>query len=133
MTGSYRFVLMTLLAGVLALPAAGTAAAGSAPQSAVPAQQKKATDAPAVVIYTLSTCPHCAEAKAYLTKRGIPFTNREVDTDDEHMAELMKIYDEMKVPNERRGVPLFVIGGTTRLQGFDKAKLEAAIESGAGK
>ncbi|UTG92131.1 glutaredoxin domain-containing protein [Geobacter sulfurreducens] len=133
MTESYRFVLITLLAGVLMLPAVGSDAAGSAPQSAVTARQKETAASHAVVIYTLSTCPHCAEAKAYLTKQGIPFTNREVDTDDDHMAELMKIYDDMKVPNERRGVPLFVIGGKTRLQGFDKAKLEEAIKAEAGK
>ncbi|AJY69078.1 glutaredoxin [Geobacter sulfurreducens] len=133
MTASYRFVLMTLLAGMFALPAAGTAAAGSAPQSAVTPQQKEATEFPDVIIYTLSTCPHCAEAKAYLAKRGIPFTNREVDTDDEYMAELIKIYDDMKVPDERRGVPLFVVAGKTRLQGFDKAKLEEAINGGAEK
>ncbi|KIE43189.1 glutaredoxin family protein [Geobacter anodireducens] len=133
MTESHRFVLITLLAGILALPAVGPAAAGSASQSAIATPQKETAASPAVVIYTLSTCPHCAEAKAYLTKRGIPFTNREVDTDDDHMAELMKIYDEMKVPNERRGVPLFVIGGKTRLQGFDKAKLEEAIKAEAEK
>ncbi len=85
-------------------------------------------DYPSVVIYTLSTCPHCREAKQYLTANNIPFINREVDSDDAHMAELMKIYDSMGVPDPSRGVPLFVIGGKTNIKGFDKEKLEKALK-----
>lgn len=81
-----------------------------------------------VVIYTLSTCPHCREAKEYLTSNNIPFVNREVDSDDKHMEELVKIFDEMGVPEARRGVPLIIIGGTTRIQGFNREKVQGALQ-----
>ena len=128
-----RFLLTIALVGVIgAIPAMATAAA-DASQSTVKPSRESEKGFPSVVIYTLSTCPHCAAAKDYLTRKGIPFINREVDTDDEHMAELVKIYDEMKVPEANRGVPLFIIGGTTRLQGFSKEKLEQALRETAVK
>ncbi|MDD2540622.1 MAG: glutaredoxin domain-containing protein [Desulfuromonadaceae bacterium] len=81
-----------------------------------------------VVIYTLSTCPHCKEAREYLTKNDIPFIDHEVDLDEEQMTALMKIYDSMGVPDQKRGVPLFVIDNKVRIQGFNKAKLQAALK-----
>lgn len=90
----------------------------------VPPSQKK----PLVIIYTLSTCPHCREAKEFFTGNNIPFVNREVDTDDQHMEDLMKIYDDMKVPEQKRGVPLIIIGETIRLQGFNKDKVTDALK-----
>lgn len=83
---------------------------------------------PLVVIYTLSTCPHCKEAKEYLNRNNIAFINREVDTDEEHMVTLMKIYDSMGVPEQKRGVPLFVIGNRIRIQGLNKEKLQDALK-----
>ena len=83
---------------------------------------------PLVVIYTLSTCSHCRDAKEYLDQNKIPYVNREVDTDDEHMAQLMKIFDLMGVPEGKRGVPLFVIADRIRIQGFSSEKLQKALE-----
>lgn len=83
---------------------------------------------PSVVIYTLSTCPHCRDAKEYLTGNNVPFVNREVDSDDRHMEELMRIYDEMGVPEAKRGVPLIIIGDTIRLQGFNRDKVQEALQ-----
>jgi len=96
-------------------------------QTVILPRQPSGTDKPLVVIYTLSTCPHCREAKEYLIKNKIPFINREVDSDDEQMAALMKIYDSMGVPEAKRGVPLFVIGNTIKLQGFNSEKLQNAL------
>ncbi len=91
-------------------------------------ETKPGENAPQVVIYTISNCPHCRDAKEYLTSNKIPFINREVDTDDEHMATLMKIYDSMGVPEQKRGVPLIVIGNRIRIQGFNKEKLQSALK-----
>lgn len=88
---------------------------------------------PTVIIYTLSTCPHCKDAKEYLTKHNIPYTNREVDSDDAHMEELMKIYDTMGVPDEKRSVPLIIIGDTVHIQGFNKEKIEKALSVSPGR
>lgn len=86
-----------------------------------------------VVIYTLSTCPHCMAAKEYLTDNHIPFVNREIDSDDQHMEELMRIYDQMGVPDEKRGVPLIIIGEKIRLQGFNKERVQEALRQAMKK
>jgi len=81
-----------------------------------------------VIIYTQSTCPHCMEAKEYFTRNKIPFVNREVDTDDQQMDNLMEIYEKMGVPYEKRGVPLILIGDSIKIQGFKKEKVEEALK-----
>ena len=91
-------------------------------------EPKAGENIPQVVIYTTSNCPHCREAKEYFTQNNIPFVNREVDTDDEHLATLMSIYDLMGVPEEKRGVPLLVIGNRIRLQGFNKDRVQNALK-----
>jgi len=106
---------------------AGNATEG-AQQTIITIEQKPVEKAPLVVIYTMSTCPHCREAKEYLSSHNIPFINREVDTDDQHLATLMSIYDAMGVPEQKRGVPLLVIGNRIRLQGFNKDKLQNALK-----
>jgi len=106
---------------------AGNATEGSQ-QTIITIEQKPVEKTPLVVIYTMSTCPHCREAKEYLSSHNIPFINREVDTDDQHLATLMSIYDAMGVPEQKRGVPLLVIGNRIRLQGFNKDKLQNALK-----
>lgn len=117
----------------LMLILAGTAAAEQAQvkdtkQTIVTKQPSAENHYPSIIIYTLSTCPHCMEAKQYLKDNNIPFVNREVDLDEAHMTDLMSIYDSMGVPEAKRGVPLLVIGGKTRLQGFNREKFEIAIK-----
>jgi len=119
--------LFCLLLAMLFVPAAP---AGEQPAdlqtgiSSVPPAQ----NTPLVIIYTLTTCPHCSAAKEYFTRNNIPFVNREVDTDSQHMNELMKIYDTMKVPDQKRGVPLILIGDSIRLQGFSQEKVQEAMK-----
>jgi glutaredoxin len=125
----FRIFLLSTCLFLTGLPAVAPAAANGPPnglQTIV--APKAAEETPLVVIYTLSDCPHCREAKAYLTGNKIPFVNREVDTDDLHMAELMKLYDAMGVPEQKRGVPLFVIGNRIKLQGFNRDKLQKALQ-----
>jgi glutaredoxin len=119
------FLILIQLVVVTATCFAGDAIAGK--QTPV-APGIIAKETPQVVIYTLSTCPHCMEAKEYLTANKIPFINREVDLDAEHMDALMKIYDSMGVPEQKRGVPFFVIGNRIRIQGFNREKLQDALK-----
>jgi glutaredoxin 3 len=105
----------------------------SGKQTLIPSGHLQKDEVPLVVIYTLSTCPHCREAKEYLDNNKIPYINREVDMDDEHMATLMKIYDSMGVPEQKRGVPLFVIGNRINIQGFNKDKLQNALKEVTSK
>lgn len=118
------WLLMAAASGLS--PREGWAAASG--QTPVPQAAETAAHKPRVVIYTLTTCPHCQEAKEYMASHSIPFVNREVDIDDQHMQELMEIYDAMKVPLEKRGVPLIIIDGKVRLQGFNRDRFSRELE-----
>ena len=122
-------LLCFLLLALASISCAGTTSPDSGKQTLIsPPAPAKGKQAPLVVIYTLSTCPHCKEAKEYLATNKIPFINREVDTNDEYMKTLLEIYDSMGVPEQKRGVPFFVIGDTIRIQGFNKDKLQNALK-----
>ncbi|WP_459129765.1 glutaredoxin family protein [Guggenheimella bovis] len=71
-----------------------------------------------IKLYTSSTCPHCYTAKDYLSKEGIPYTERNVSNDPEAMKE----FRELKV----MGVPTFVIGDEV-IVGFDKEAVLKAM------
>lgn len=132
MHGISLFLFCSLLLVYPSLSLASDNVAAPEKQTIIAPHQPAAAKKPLVVIYTLSTCPHCHEAKEYLTSNNIPFINREVDTDDEQMAVLMKIYDDMGVPEEKRGVPLLVIGDRIRMQGFNSEKLLNALKEVSG-
>jgi glutaredoxin 3 len=124
-------IIFSLICIAAPVPAADNPEA-AAPRTVLTPEQSAPKEQPRVVIYTLSTCPHCKAAKRYMTEHQIPFIDREVGSDSAHMAELMKIYDEMGVPKMERGVPLIIIDGRVRLQGFNKDKLEKGLEKSAG-
>lgn len=128
-------MLRTILLSIsfLLIAFAATSFAGepndvSGKQTLLTAKETPGEKTPLVVIYTLSTCSHCQEAKEYLDDNKIPFVNREVDTNDENMSALMKIYDSIGVPEEKRGVPFFVIGNRINIQGFTVEKLQNALK-----
>jgi glutaredoxin-like YruB-family protein len=79
---------------------------------------------PKIVLYSVSWCPHCMEAKEYMTKHKIPFINKDVELDEAAMTELTNKYHS-------QGVPVIVIGsdGKTILKGFDQAQFEKALKS----
>lgn len=60
------------------------------------------TDFPEVEIYTTPTCPDCRQLKAWLTLKGVPFTER--DLTDPAVAE------EAKARTGVRVAPITVIG-----------------------
>lgn len=126
---SISFLLIVLTATSFASET--VAAAGK--QTLITPKQTSGKETPLVVIYTMSTCPHCKEAKEYLNANKIPFINHEVDTDDDQLAALMKIYDSMEVPEQKRGVPLFVIGNRVNIQGFNIEKLQNALKEMVSK
>jgi glutaredoxin len=122
---SILLIISVLLLASAAISPAAESVAAPDKQTLIRSKEEKA---PLVVIYTLSTCPHCREAKDYLNNNKIPFVNREVDANDEYMDTLMKIYEAMGVPEEKRGVPLIVIGNKIKIQGFNKDKLQSALK-----
>jgi glutaredoxin 3 len=115
---------------LLAMPFAPAAPASEQPadhQTSI-GKAPSAQNTPLVIIYTVTTCPHCRAAEEYFITNKIPFVNREVDTDGQHMDELMQIYDTMEVPDQKRGVPLILIGDSIKLQGFNQEKVQEAMK-----
>lgn len=79
-------------------------AANQAPQSILnPARAAESKKFPTIVLYSVSWCPHCREAKEYLTSHNIPFINRDVEVDS-------SAYDLLTKKYESQGVPVIVMG-----------------------
>lgn len=72
-----------------------------------------------VTIYSTPTCHFCKEAKAFLTEKGIPFTDYDVAENEEKRAELIEKTGQM-------GVPVIYVNDEMII-GFDQAKLSAAL------
>lgn len=71
-----------------------------------------------VTIYTSNTCPYCVSAKDYLNERGVPFVEKNIQTDPEARKELMRM--------GHMGVPVIVIDGE-EIVGFNKAKMDELL------
>ena len=73
-----------------------------------------------VTIYSLSTCPHCINAKAYLKEKGVDFEDIDVGKDKEAAKKMIEISDS-------RSVPVIVIGKEI-IVGFDAARIDGALD-----
>jgi glutaredoxin 3 len=73
-----------------------------------------------VVMYSLSTCPFCKQARAVLEKQNVKFVERIIDQDKDAKAEA----DGLKI----KSVPTLYIGDQS-LQGYDEAKLVELIQA----
>ena len=79
--------------------ASGAVAAGQATQSKLnPVKAQEAKKYPLIVLYSVSWCPHCREAKDYFTKNNIPFTNHDVEQDAQAMTLLTDKYKSQSIP-----------------------------------
>ncbi len=125
-----KIVLLILSLICFVAPAlAGDIPAAAPPKTILTPELTTPKEQPRVLIYTLSTCPHCKEAKRFMRENHIPFSEKEVGDNSANMAELLKIFDEMGVPKMERGVPLIIVDGSVKIQGFDKKKLLKALEN----
>ena len=95
----------------------GTPVLNGAGKPATAAAQREA-----LVIYTTPTCGYCIQAKAYMGRRGIPYTERDVTLSESYEREFRQ--------KGGRGVPLIVAGSRT-LNGYSEDSLEALLK-GAG-
>lgn len=73
-----------------------------------------------ITIYSTPTCHYCDEAKKFLKKNKIPFTD--VDVQDDLAAR-----EEMVEKSGSRSVPVIDVDGQV-LVGYDQTKLVEAIE-----
>jgi glutaredoxin-like YruB-family protein len=91
------------------------------PLSPVNPEIVQAKKYPRIVLYSVSWCPHCKEAKEYLTDHNIPFINRDVELDEKAMDDLKGKYKSM-------GVPVIVLGNDEKIiKGFDRETFEKVL------
>jgi glutaredoxin-like YruB-family protein len=117
---------MLLLGTTTAVTAAGPAATDALQSPIKPGATVK-QQYPKIVLYSTSWCPHCRQAKEYMTSNNIPFINKDVELDDSAMDELTKKY-------KSQGVPVIVLGNDEKvLKGFDEQRFKKAVEEVQGK
>lgn len=113
---------LTLTALFLAILACGTTQGGERSPSASTATTVQSSAYPKIVLYTTSWCPHCKEAKEYLTSRKIPFTNLDVEED-------ISAWEDFSEKYQAKSVPLIVIGNDQAiLKGFKRETFEKALQ-----
>jgi glutaredoxin-like YruB-family protein len=95
--------ILTVIAILSLLSVSGMAADQSHQSVLNPDKAEAARKYPQIVLYSVSWCPHCKDAKNYFTKNNIPFSNRDVEADEKAMEELTGKYNS-------NGVPVIVIG-----------------------
>ena len=94
-----------------------------------PARAAAAKQYPQIVLYSVAWCPHCREAKEYLTKNDIPFINHDVEVDDKAMEELTIKY-------KSTGIPVIVFGNgkdEVIMRGFTPELFQEMLEKARSK
>lgn len=76
---------------------------------------------PTVVIYSTVWCGYCKMLKGYLESKGVAYTEKDIEVDEEAYRELMQ-----KINNNYVGVPVTDINGEMIL-GFDRTKIDEAL------
>ena len=72
-----------------------------------------------VVIYSTPTCPYCKRAKEYLSRKGIPYIERNVAMDRDAAKEMIKKSGQM-------GVPVILVNGEVII-GFSQTQLDKLL------
>lgn len=124
-----RSTLLSAIFCVCILPVACMAAEQGHQSTLNPAKAQAARAYPQIVLYSVAWCPHCKEAKEYLTKNTIPFINRDVEVDEQAMTELTEKY-------KSQGVPVIVIGtGKDEIvvKGFTPELFQASLKKAQTK
>ncbi|MBI3978865.1 MAG: PDZ domain-containing protein [Chloroflexi bacterium] len=72
-----------------------------------------------VTVYTTPSCPYCAQARAFLQQRGIPFAEKDVSTDTAAAIEMVR-------KSGQQGVPVITVDDQV-VVGFDRPRLERLL------
>lgn len=72
-----------------------------------------------VTIYTADWCAFCHAAMDYLDKKGVKYTDKDVEKDPEAMKAAID-------KSGQRGIPVLDIDGEI-IVGFDRPKIDAAL------
>ncbi len=79
------------------------------------------SDSPQVTVYSATWCAFCHAAKDYLDKKGVKYTEKDIDSDKAIAQESMDI-------SGQTGIPVLNINGNI-IVGFDRPKIDAALSS----
>lgn len=93
---------------------------GTTTQALLPYQLRAAANSFPVILFTAKNCPPCNSARDYLVKRGVPFAERTVETNDDGM--------EFKRLTGAEGVPVATLGGQV-LVSFDSEGWSNALDA----
>ena len=74
---------------------------------------------PQVTVYSATWCAFCHAAKDYLDKKGVAYTDKDVDNDRANAEESVKI-------SGQTGIPVLNINGEI-IVGFDRPRIDAAL------
>jgi glutaredoxin len=97
------------------------------------------SDKPPVVLYVVPKCGACDEARSYLKKRGVPFTDKNVDGDPKAQEELKKKSGGLSVPTitigekVMRGYMESLLEGELDTAGYPKVAAEGEKKEGEGE
>jgi glutaredoxin 3 len=72
-----------------------------------------------VTVYSATWCAFCHAAKDYLDKKGIAYTDKDIDSDPSIAQEAMKV-------SGQTGIPVLNINGKIII-GFDRPRIDAAL------
>jgi glutaredoxin len=86
------------------------------------ARSEQRNDQPEIEIYTLKSCPACRAAIAYMDKRGLEYTNRDIQEEPEAREEYLEKTEG------KDGVPVIDIAGEI-MQGWDQRHFETLLAS----
>ncbi|NKZ39963.1 MULTISPECIES: glutaredoxin family protein [Oleiagrimonas] len=81
--------------------------------------QQLPANGPRVVMYSLSTCPHCRDARAYFKAHGIAYEDRVID----QSKKAMKAFEQL----HERGVPV-IFTPSHEVRGFDRKGLTSVLK-----
>ena len=78
-----------------------------------------------IIIYSTTTCPYCKMLKDYFDEKGVKYTEKLVDQDDQARDEMAEISGGFL------GVPFTVVtkddGSKMTIIGFDKSKINEIL------
>jgi glutaredoxin-like YruB-family protein len=118
----FRIVCTALALTVITCFSAGAEAPHQSTLS--PGKAAAAKKYPQIVLYSVAWCPHCREAKEYLTKNDIPFINRDVEIDAKAMEDLTIKYNST-------GVPVIIFGKGEKeivMKGFTPEQFQETLQ-----
>jgi len=75
---------------------------------------------PEVIVYTGDNCAWCDRAKSYLAERGVPYTERNIEYDEEEQRKVQAL-------SGQRHVPVITVG-SEMVVGFQRRELAQILD-----